>query len=111
MLNAVLRNYRAIEYFTSHNLVSSLKVWLRYDRVHIVSFHPDILQLLKTFQKACQADNILIATPMWHHCSLEKCKTNCLEGGWEQHFLESIVTNGNEKLLNGITVTASDTKI
>lgn len=115
LLNAVLRNYRAsIQYFKLNNWNSFLTVWLRYDRVHFVTFLADVLLVLKKFQKACQSDHISIAdVPLLHAKfteSLELCKDNCLEGGWEQHFLESVVTNGNVKLLHGIELTKSDTR-
>lgn len=115
LLNATLRNYRAsIQYFVSNNIKSFLNIWLCYSRLHFVTFLADVLQILKRFQKASQSDKISIADvpSLRKKCiaSLEACKQDSLENGWERRFLDSVVNNGTDKLFHGIALSNSTTR-
>lgn len=83
----------------SKNDTSFLKVWLCYERLHLIAFLADILSLLKKFQKYCQSDSICITDILPLRASfvssLENCKTNVLADGWEQLFLQNVNNSGS----------------
>lgn len=107
LLNAVLRNYRAVmKYCKTNRLHSFLNIWESYDRIHFIAFLADVLGLLKKFQKSCQSNNICIVdVPPLRKTfidSLEKLKNYSFPDGWEQLFLGSIVHNQNKIYIHGI---------
>lgn len=109
LCNAVLRNWRAtIKYFQSENIATKLREWLQYDRVHFLTFLTDVLGLLKRFQKSCQSNTISLIDVLQLterlFAKLERCKGTHVDGGWEELFLQKIVTNDDNVSLYGITL-------
>lgn len=106
----MLRNWRAcVIYLQSEKLTGLLKQLLSYDRLHFLTFMTDILDILKIFQKSCQSDSISILEllPMKDRLfeRLESCKNDCVDGGWEQLFLNNVITTGNETHFYGFKLT------
>lgn len=106
LFTAVLRNWRAaIKYFESEGLNVSLNRWLLYDRIHILTFLADILNIIKTYQKICQSDSICMLDLI--HIKnrlierLETCENSYVLGGWEELFLKKLVKNNTSTYFYG----------
>lgn len=107
LFQAILRNWRAsMSYFRSVNETKKLNFWLNYNNLRFITFLIDILLLIKAFQKECQSDTITLIEVVERKVNLIKRLENCnnarVDGGWEECFAKSIVTNGNRKYLCGI---------
>lgn len=104
---AVLRNWRAsIIYFEAEQLQDQLTYWTQYDTLHFLTFLTDVLGLVKRFQKSCQSDTITLIEVSKLSDSLftklDRCKVEHIDNGWEDLFLKSVVSNGNDVFLFGI---------
>lgn len=102
----VLRNWRSsLAYFITENEPLLEECWLKYDRLHLLTFLTDILQLLKTFQKYFESDtNTIIQIPNKKRElfeRLENCINHSLENGWEERFLNEVDDSSGDMVFHG----------
>lgn len=103
LLTVTLRNWRAaINYFKCEKEIGLSNRWLLYDRIHLLAFITDVLNLLKKFQKTFQSDTTSLFTIDGEKAKLMNELNNLmkspLDKGWEQLLTDVEVQKDGEYL-------------